>query len=57
MIRDDVGYRASRGHAAACAELIELAGIRYDPELVAMWRRLDTERWEAVAHDGPALAA
>jgi len=57
MIRDDVGYRASRDHAAARAELIELAGIRYDPELVAVWRGLDVARWESIAHDIRVLAA
>ena len=56
MIRDDVGYRASRDHDAARAELIELAGIRYAPELVAAWRGLDERRWQAVAHD-VAIAA
>lgn len=48
MVRSDVGYRASRGHAAARAEIVELAGVRYDPELVAIWRTLDEARWDAV---------
>jgi HD-GYP domain-containing protein (c-di-GMP phosphodiesterase class II) len=48
MIRDDVGYRATRDHDAARAEVIELAGVRYDPELVDVWKRLDRARWEAV---------
>jgi len=48
MVRDDVGYRAQRGHAAAREELLELAGVRYDPELVAIWRAIDDARWEAV---------
>jgi HD-GYP domain-containing protein (c-di-GMP phosphodiesterase class II) len=48
MVRDDVGYRAQRGHEAARAELIELAGVRYDPELVAIWRGIDARRWETV---------
>lgn len=57
MIRDDVGYRASRDHEAARAEILELAGVRYDPELVVIWRSLDEQRWQAVAHDLAALAA
>lgn len=56
MIRDDVGYRASRDHAAARDELIELAGVRYDPELVAVWRAIDPVRWESVAGE-PRLRA
>ncbi|HEX5057705.1 MAG TPA: HD domain-containing phosphohydrolase [Kofleriaceae bacterium] len=51
MIRDDVGYRASRNHDAARAEIIELAGVRYDPELVAIWRAIDERRWASVASD------
>lgn len=57
IIRDDVGYRASRDHDVARAEIVELAGVRYDPELVAIWRSLDHLRWQAVAHDVAALAA
>ncbi len=57
MIRDDVGYRASREHDAARAEIIELAGVRYDPELVEIWRRIDEGAWEAVAHELAARAA
>jgi HD-GYP domain-containing protein (c-di-GMP phosphodiesterase class II) len=57
MIRDDVGYRASRDHAAARDEVIELAGIRYDPELVTVWRAIDARRWQAVAEEAGRLAA
>ena len=52
IVRDDVAYRASRDHAAARAELCELAGVRYDPELVAVWRTIDPVRWSAV-YDEP----
>ena len=55
MVRDDVGYRAARGHEAARAELIELAGVRYDPELIAVWRALDVRRWQAVFDGDAAL--
>jgi HD-GYP domain-containing protein (c-di-GMP phosphodiesterase class II) len=48
MVRDDVGYRASRERAAARAEILELAGIRYDPELVAVFAGLDPAAWDAV---------
>ena len=48
IVRDDVGYRARRDHDAARDELIELAGVRYDPELVAVWRTIDPRRWQAV---------
>jgi response regulator RpfG family c-di-GMP phosphodiesterase len=49
ITRDDVAYRACRDDAAARAELIELAGVRYDPELVAIWRAIDARRWQAAA--------
>jgi putative two-component system response regulator len=57
MIRDDVGYRASRDHEAAREEIIELAGMRYDPELVDVWRRIDRARWEAVVGEDQRVAA
>jgi HD-GYP domain-containing protein (c-di-GMP phosphodiesterase class II) len=57
MIRDDVGYRTSRDHEAARDEVIELAGVRYDPELVDVWRRIDRARWEAVLAEEPRAAA
>lgn len=56
IVRDDVGYRARRDHDAAHAELCELAGVRYDPELVAIFRGLDVHAWRAVV-DGDATAA
>ena len=49
IVRDDVGYRAQRDHDAAHAELLELAGIRYDPELVRIFGALDRGLWRAVA--------
>jgi len=49
MVRDDVGYRARRDHDAAHAEMLELAGIRYDPELVQIFATLDRAAWRAVA--------
>jgi HD-GYP domain-containing protein (c-di-GMP phosphodiesterase class II) len=57
IVRDDVGYRASRDHAAAREELIELAGIRYDPELVAIFSKLDLASWQAVAERDAQHAA
>ena len=57
IVRDDVGYRARRDHDAARAELIELAGVRYDPELVAIWRTIDPARWRAAGEDEPATLA
>ncbi|MGE5183628.1 MAG: HD-GYP domain-containing protein [Acidobacteriota bacterium] len=51
ITRDDVAYRAQRDDAAAREELIELAGIRYDAELVAIWRAIDAARWRAIADD------
>lgn len=56
IVRDDVGYRARRDHDAARAEICELAGVRYDPELVAIFRSLDPAAWRAV-FDEPLLAA
>lgn len=47
MVRDDVGYRACRDHGAARDEILELAGIRYDPELVAIFRAIDPAAWRA----------
>lgn len=49
IIREDVVYRPSRAHAAAREELLELAGVRYDAELVEAWSRLDSEAWASVA--------
>lgn len=49
IVRDDVGYRARRDHDAAREELVELAGIRYDPELVAIFYRIDPACWRAAA--------
>lgn len=52
MVRHDVGYRAPRDHAAAREEMLELAGIRYDPELVALFARIDPSAWQAVSEIG-----
>jgi len=49
IVRDDVGYRARRDHDAAYDELVELGGVRYDPELVVIFRGLDRAAWRAVA--------
>jgi len=49
IVRDDVGYRAARDHDSARAELVSLAVVRYDPELVAIWQTIDAQRWQAVA--------
>jgi putative two-component system response regulator len=57
IVRDDVGYRARRDHATARDELIELAGVRYDPELVAIFAALDPAAWRAVADDHPDTLA
>lgn len=54
IVRDDVGYRTRRDHEAARDELIELAGVRYDPELVDVFRRVDFAAWRAVM-DEPAI--
>jgi response regulator RpfG family c-di-GMP phosphodiesterase len=45
IVRDDVGYRARRDHDAAYDEIVELAGVRYDPELVAIFRGIDRATW------------
>lgn len=55
IVRDDVGYRARRDHEAARDELCELAGIRYDPELVAIFRAIDPQAWRA-AGETPAAS-
>lgn len=52
IVRDDVGYRARRDHDAARAEIVELAGVRYDPELAAVFASVDVPAWRAVM-DGP----
>lgn len=49
ITRDDVGYRAARDHAAAREEMIELAGIRYDPDLIAIFAKLDLAAWHAIS--------
>jgi HD-GYP domain-containing protein (c-di-GMP phosphodiesterase class II) len=56
IVRDDVGYRARRDHDAAHAELLELAGIRYDPELVRIFHGLDRGAWLAIADETLAAA-
>lgn len=48
IVRDDVGYRARRDHDAAYDEICELAGVRYDPELVAIFRTIDRMAWRDV---------
>ncbi|HEX3478596.1 MAG TPA: HD domain-containing phosphohydrolase [Kofleriaceae bacterium] len=53
IVRDDVGYRACRDHDTARDEILELAGVRYDPELVAVFRGLDRAAWRAVAEQHP----
>lgn len=55
IVRDDVGYRACRDHEAAREEIIELAGVRYDPELVAIFRAIDVVEWREV-FSSPAAA-
>ena len=45
------------GGPLAGTRIIELAGIRYDPELVAIWRGIDERRWASVAHEAQARAA
>ncbi len=57
MIRSDVAYRAARSHDEAYLEILELAGRRYDPELVAVLRKVDGARWRAVAQDEQEAAA
>lgn len=49
MIRVDQPYRAPLGHDQAAAQIVGLAGIRYDPALVAIFARLDRGRWRAIA--------
>jgi HD-GYP domain-containing protein (c-di-GMP phosphodiesterase class II) len=58
MIRTDQAYRAPIEHATARHEILSLAGVRYDPELVAVFAALDHDRWCAVAlGDAATLAA
>jgi HD-GYP domain-containing protein (c-di-GMP phosphodiesterase class II) len=57
IVRDDVGYRARRDHDAARAEMLELAGVRYDPELVAIFAAIDPVAWRAIADEPVARAA
>jgi putative two-component system response regulator len=49
MIRTDTAYRVPLEHATARDEILALAGVRYDPDLVAVFARLDHGRWRAVA--------
>lgn len=53
IVRGDVGYRARRDHDTARDEILELAGVRYDPELVAVFGGLDRAAWRAVAEQHP----
>jgi HD-GYP domain-containing protein (c-di-GMP phosphodiesterase class II) len=49
ITRDDVGYRARRDHDAAREEIVELAGIRYDPDLVRVFHAIEPGRWRVTA--------
>jgi HD-GYP domain-containing protein (c-di-GMP phosphodiesterase class II) len=57
IVREDVGYRAARDHAAARDEICELAGIRYDPDLVDIFRTMDPSAWRAIHDRHAALVA
>jgi len=57
IVREDVGYRACRDHAAARDEICELAGVRYDPDLVAVFRAVDPDAWRAVHQRAVLVAA
>jgi HD-GYP domain-containing protein (c-di-GMP phosphodiesterase class II) len=60
MIRTDTAYRTPLDHGTAFDEIVSLAGIRYDPELVAIFRRLDRGAWCAIVDEverGDTLAA
>jgi HD-GYP domain-containing protein (c-di-GMP phosphodiesterase class II) len=57
MIRTDQAYRVAIDHDVARAEIVALAGVRYDPELVAIFARLDRGRWRAVADDDAGTLA
>jgi response regulator RpfG family c-di-GMP phosphodiesterase len=57
MVRDDVGYRAARGHDGAYDEILELSGVRYDPELVAIFRGIDRFAWRAVMDESTVRLA
>ncbi|HEX8106777.1 MAG TPA: hypothetical protein VF516_03570 [Kofleriaceae bacterium] len=51
---DTIAHRpASRDHDTARDEILELAGVRYDPELVAVFHGLDRAAWRAVAEQHP----
>jgi HD-GYP domain-containing protein (c-di-GMP phosphodiesterase class II) len=57
IVREDVAYRAQRDHDAAHAEMLELAGVRYDPDLVRIFGALDRGAWRAVAEGELATIA
>lgn len=57
IVREDVAYRAQRDHDAAHAEMLELAGVRYDPDLVRIFHGLDRGAWRAVAEGELATIA
>jgi HD-GYP domain-containing protein (c-di-GMP phosphodiesterase class II) len=57
MIRTDTAYREPIEHEAAREEILRLAGVRYDPDLVALFARLDRGAWRAVADCDPDTLA
>lgn len=53
MVRDDRLYRCGVAHEVAVAEIRELAGVKYDPNLVDAFARIDMGAWRAVGERWP----
>jgi response regulator RpfG family c-di-GMP phosphodiesterase len=45
MVRSDRAYRVAVSHERARAEIAALAGVRYDPDLVARFLSIDSAAW------------
>jgi HD-GYP domain-containing protein (c-di-GMP phosphodiesterase class II) len=48
IVRDDRVFRVGQAHDEARAEIIALAGVRYDPEIVAAFASIDAREWADV---------
>ncbi len=45
IVRDDRVFRVGQGHEEARAEIKALAGVRYDPDIVDAFTRIDATEW------------
>lgn len=56
IVREDRSFRIGLDHDRARAEIIELAGVRYDPEIVDAFATIDASAWRDIWDQRPELA-